>query len=196
MKFNNIPFTFKVKRVIIDNMHYYEGTVKELPDVAVYENTIQEAMDSLRSVSIDLYNQLTEDRIGRTIVNKKSFVYCSFTKEGYHAYPEAATDPTLKTGDKYDVSHLGERHFHYFYFKVWIEVNHSHRDIEFIQFRRWLESLYNDGSYDGSLELNSQSCEMLSDSLAAKISERYPNREIIIDVSEENINGSYTVYSA
>lgn len=122
---------------------------------------------------------------------KKTFVYVTFAKEGYHAYPEAGTDPNLATGDQYDVSHLAHRHFHYFYFKVWIAVAHDNRDIEFIQLRRWLEGLYN----TGTLELNNMSCEMISDALYNEITRKYPNREVRIDVSEDNINGSYTEYS-
>lgn len=120
---------------------------------------------------------------------KKQFVYCSFVKEGYHYFPEAATDPRYKTGDAMDVSHLGTRHFHYFYFKVWVEVTHANRDIEFIQLRRWLESLYT----NGTLEMDHRSCEMLSDDLHAAVYAKYPV-SIRIDVSEDNINGSYTEY--
>lgn len=122
-----------------------------------------------------------------TLTGQKTFVYCSFQKEGYHYFPGADTNPEYATGDKYDVSHLGTRHFHYFHFKVWVEVTHNNRSIEFIQLRRWLESLYT----DGSLELNHRSCEMLAEELYEKISERYPGMEVRIDISEEGINGAY-----
>jgi hypothetical protein len=61
-----------------------------------------------------------------------TFVYVQFQREGYHCFPEAATDPKYATGDQYDVSHLAYRHMHYFYFKVWVEVVHGNREIEFI----------------------------------------------------------------
>ena len=123
-------------------------------------------------------------------MSKKTFIYTQFVKEGYHHYPGADTNPTLATGDWDDVSHLGLRHMHYFYFKVHLEVSHDNREVEFIQFRRWLERLYN----SGALELNHRSCEMLADDLYEKISEKYPGREVRIDVSEDNINGAYTEY--
>lgn len=123
-------------------------------------------------------------------MNKKTFVYCTFQKEAYHFFPGADQDPQYATGDEYDVSHLASRHMHYFNFKVWVEVTHNNRQIEFIQLRRWIESLY----AKGTLELNHQSCEMLSDALCEKLAERYPGMEIRIDVSEEGINGSYTEY--
>jgi hypothetical protein len=121
---------------------------------------------------------------------KKQFVYVTFQKEGYHCFPEAATNSRYATGNEYDVSHLANQHMHYFYFKVWIEVFQDNRDIEFIQFRRWLESLY----MGNTLSLDSKSCEMISDDLYNAISTRYPNREVRIDIAEDNINGSYTEY--
>lgn len=124
------------------------------------------------------------------VIHKKQFVYTQFVKEGYHAFPEAAVDEKYATGDRLDVSHLASRHMHYFYFKVWVEVNHANRDIEFIQLRRWLEGLYD----SHALELNNKSCEMLSDDLYQIVSAKYPDVEIRIDVSEDNINGSYSIY--
>ncbi len=122
---------------------------------------------------------------------KKQFVYVTFQKEGYHCFPEAATNVQYATGDVYDVSHLAFRHMHYFYFKVWIEVFADNRDIEFIQFRRWLEGLYG----NNTLSLNAKSCEMISDDLYNIISNRYPGREVRIDIAEDNINGSYSEYA-
>jgi hypothetical protein len=119
-------------------------------------------------------------------VRQKTFIYASIQKEGYHCFPEAGDDPKYATGDEYDVSHLALRHMHYFFIKVWVEVKHSNRDIEFIQFRRWLESLYG----DNILNLNSKSCEMIGEDLYKIISEKYQGVEIRIDVSEDNINGA------
>ena len=108
-------------------------------------------------------------------------IFVQFRKEGIHLYPAAKDDPKLATGDKYDVSFLGYAHRHTFHFKVHIEVFHDDRDIEFIQFKRWLEELYD----EKTLELNHKSCEMISDDLYAQITERYPNRDIWIEVSED-----------
>ena len=106
-------------------------------------------------------------------------------------YPAAATDPALKTGDEYDVSFLGTPHRHIFHFEVTVEVFHNDRDIEFIQFKRWLENLY----AGGTLELNYKSCEMISDDLYEQIATRYPGRNIIISVSEDNENGAVIHYN-
>ena len=118
---------------------------------------------------------------------EKNMIWCTFRKEGIHCYPAAATDPALATGDEYDVSFLGTPHRHIFHFKVYIEVFHDDRDIEFIQFKRWLEKCYT----DGTLELNHKSCEMISRDLHATIVARYPGREIWVDVSEDGENGCF-----
>lgn len=117
-------------------------------------------------------------------------IWVTFRKEGIHMYPAAATDPALKTGDMYDVSFLGTPHRHIFHFKVYIQVFHDDRDIEFIQFKRWLENCYN----DGTLELNHKSCEMIAEDLHATIEARYPGREVWIDVSEDGENGCFVKF--
>lgn len=116
-------------------------------------------------------------------------IWVTFQREGIHMYPAAATDPALATGDEYDVSFLGTPHRHIFHFRVGIEVFHNDRDIEFIQFKRWLERLY-----QGTLELNYKSCEMISDDLYEVIASRYPNRDIEISVSEDGENGCTVKY--
>ena len=117
-------------------------------------------------------------------------IWVTFSKEGIHKYPAALEDPKLATGDEYDVSFLGYPHRHIFHFKVWIEVFHDDRDIEFIQFKRWLESLYG----DGIIQLDFKSCEMIADDLAEQIQDRYPGRYIKISVAEDNENGCEMEY--
>jgi len=121
----------------------------------------------------------------------KRMIFVTFQKEGIHCYPAAATDPALATGDEYDVSFLGTPHRHIFHFNVAIEVFHNDRDIEFIQFKRWLENQYS----QGILELNYKSCEMISDDLYEVIASRYPDRNIEITVSEDGENGATIYYN-
>ena len=123
----------------------------------------------------------------KTDVRPHRMIWVTFQKEGIHCYPIANTDPKLATGDEYDVSFLASPHRHIFHFKVWIQVFHDDRDIEFIQFKRWLEKLYN----EGTLELNHKSCEMISEDLYKEITARYPNRDVWISVSEDNENGCF-----
>jgi hypothetical protein len=123
-------------------------------------------------------------------VRPNKMIWVTFNKEGMHMYPAAATDPKLATGDEYDVSFLGYPHRHIFHFKVWISVVHDDRDIEFIQFKRWLLNLYK----DSILALDYKSCEMISNDLYEVISQKYPDREVWIEVSEDGENGSFIKY--
>lgn len=118
-------------------------------------------------------------------------IWVTFRKEGLHKYPAALDDPKLATGDEQDVSFLGYIHRHIFHFKVELEVFHDDRDVEFIQFKRWLESLY----ADGTLQLDFKSCEMICDDLADSINNKYPNRKMTITVSEDGENGATCSYA-
>jgi hypothetical protein len=112
-------------------------------------------------------------------------IYATFQKEGIHRYPAAATDPSLES-----VKWLANDHRHMFHFKVAIAVEHNDRAIEFILFKRWLESLYG----DGTLQLDHKSCEMIAEDLYATISARYPGRTISIEVSEDGENGAWMLW--
>jgi len=125
-------------------------------------------------------------------VRPLKMIWVTFQKEGIHCYPAAATDPNLATGDQYDVSFLANPHRHIFHFRIWLSVTHNDRDVEFIQFKRWLEQLYS--SAQGVLSLDHKSCEMMSDELYDTISQKYPGREVWIEVSEDGENGSFIKY--
>lgn len=114
-------------------------------------------------------------------------IWVTFRKEGIHRYPDASTNPKLASGDEYDVSFLGYPHRHIFHFKIAIEVFHDDRDIEFIQFKRWLEKLYS----DSIIQLDFKSCEMIAEDLYRQIAGRYPGRDVWIDVSEDGENGCH-----
>lgn len=118
-------------------------------------------------------------------MSETKYIWVKFQKEGIHCYPAAANEPELE-----EVYFLSFPHRHMFHFKIRIQVFHNDRDIEFILFKRWAESLYS----NGTLELDHKSCEMISDALYAKINERYPGRNVFIDVSEDDENGSYIEY--
>ena len=134
--------------------------------------------------------KMDEDRKQKVMRTAKRMIWVTFRKEGIHKYPAALDDPKLATGDKFDVSFLGHPHRHIFHFKVAIEVFNDDRDIEFIQFKRWLEDLY-----EGELNVDYKSCEMMADDLYEKISARYPGREVHIDISEDGENGCHIQYA-
>jgi hypothetical protein len=135
-------------------------------------------------------------------------IWVTFQKEGIHKYPAALTDPMLATGDEYDVSFLGYPHRHIFHFRVWIDVFHNDRDIEFIQFKRWLLSLYSSAqpadvlrdrtvsnNQNSVLSLDYKSCEMIADDLYLQIAARYPGRSVWIEVAEDGENGCLIKYN-
>jgi hypothetical protein len=136
-------------------------------------------------------NQEQRDTVERIKTDAARTIFVTFQKEGIHCYPAAATDPMLATGDEYDVSFLGTPHRHIFHFRVGIAVFHNDRDIEFIQFKRWLENLYK----DAILALDYKSCEMIADDLYLQIAARYPNRNVTIEVSEDGENGCTINYN-
>jgi hypothetical protein len=138
---------------------------------------------------MDNVTQALAEKQKRISEQARRMIWVTFQREGIHKYPGADTDPKLATGDEYDVSFLGYPHRHIFHFTVAIQVFHNDRDIEFIQFKRWLENSFR----DGVMQLDHKSCEMISDELYHYIANRYPDRDIEITVSEDGENGA-TIY--
>jgi len=136
--------------------------------------------------------QEQREQIERTRESAERKIWVTFRREGIHCYPAAATDPKLNTAGEYDVSFLASPHRHIFHFRVWIDVFHNDRDIEFIQFKRWLESLYH-GS-NTVLALDWKSCEMIADDLYIQLAGRYPERAVWIEVAEDGENGCLIKY--
>jgi len=123
---------------------------------------------------------------GETML-EQSFIWVTFQKAGIHCYPEAESSPELK-----DVSFLSHPHRHIFHFKVYLEVFHDNRDIEFLQVKKWLESLYS----EKELALYFKSCEMLAKELYKKIEVKYPGRAVKIEIAEDGENGCSIYFSS
>jgi hypothetical protein len=130
--------------------------------------------------------QVEREKIDRVIKASQKKIWVTFQREGIHCFPAAATDPKLE-----DVAFLASPHRHIFHFRVAIDVFHDDRELEFIQFKRWLESLY----VNTVLQLDYKSCEMIADDLYAQIAAKYPNRDVWIEVSEDGENGCYVEYN-
>lgn len=116
-------------------------------------------------------------------------IFVTFQKEGIHCYPAAPEG----------VEFLKHPHRHIFHFRVEIAVLHNDRDIEFIMFKRELEYLYDnfadsdrdcDDITETTLELDYKSCEMMAEELGTYIREKYPNRSLKIEISEDGENGA------
>jgi hypothetical protein len=145
-------------------------------------------------------NQEQRATVERIMDRADRKIWVTFRREGIHKYPAALEDTQLATGDEYDVSFLGYPHRHIFHFRVWIDVFHNDRDIEFIQFKRWLEKLYTQGNPSnpdnkgGVLSLDYKSCEMIADDLYLQIAQKYPGRSVWIEVAEDGENGCLIKY--
>ena len=85
---------------------------------------------------------------------QKRIVWITTQKEMFHAYPMAPKG----------VEFLKSLHRHIFKFKVYIEVEHNDRDIEFILFKRFVNSVIDKMDTD----LKIKSCEMISEYLELK----------------------------
>lgn len=114
--------------------------------------------------------------------NVQKMIWVTFQRVGFHRYPDAPEN----------VKYLSETHRHLFKFRVGIQVYHGDREIEFHNFLNWLESLYSDKS--NKLILDYRSCEMIADDLAFSIIDKYPKRDIEIEVSEDGECGVTSVY--
>ena len=131
-------------------------------------------------------NYEERETVDRIMQRASRQIWVTFQREGIHKYPAALEEPTLA-----DVSFLGYPHRHIFHFRVYIDVFHNDRDIEFIQFKRWLQGLYD----NAVLELNYKSCEMIADDLYIQIANKFPERNVTISVSEDNENGCTITYN-
>ena len=110
--------------------------------------------------------------------NNTNYIWITTSFEGFHAYPDAPDE----------VSFLRNKHRHMFHFRVYIEVFHDDREIEFFMFKKDVEKMIN------FISINNKSCEMISDGLHHAIKANYPNRDITIEVSEDLENGSHKEY--
>jgi len=114
-------------------------------------------------------------------MSRKNYIKISFQKEGIHKYPGAKDLP--------GVEFLQYPHRHMFHFYVTLQVGHLDRDVEFILFKRELESLYS----NDTLQLDYKSCEMIGNELLDYIEKNYPDRGAKVEVYEDNENGGIVV---
>jgi hypothetical protein len=106
------------------------------------------------------------------------YIYITYDFEGFHKYEKAPEE----------VKYLRNEHRHLFKLKIYIEVFHDDREIEFFIFKKFIKGLISNNDF------NLKSCEQISDDLHHLIQNKYANRKIIIDISEDGENGSYIVY--
>ena len=128
---------------------------------------------------------MMQEQIHNIKRQESRMIWVTFQKVGYHYYPAAADEPNLA-----DVCYLGNKHRHLFKFKVQIEIFHGDREIEFHQFLNYCESLF-----ESQVDIDYKSVEMLSDDLYVAIAEKYPMRNMVIDISEDGECGCSISYN-
>jgi hypothetical protein len=117
---------------------------------------------------------------------REKFIKVSYQHEGIHRFPEAATNPELA-----DVQFLAHPHRHIFWFYVTTSVSHDNREIEFIQQKRWLESMFK----ENVINIDYKSCEMLAEMVLNKLIDKYGDfRYYKVEVYEDNENGGIVEY--
>ena len=102
-------------------------------------------------------------------------IYINTNFEGLHKWDKAPEE----------VSFLRNLHRHLFKVRVEIEVKHNDRELEFFMFKDFIE--------DYLSKLNKKevgSCEMIAEGILNYIKEKYPDRFILVDVSEDGENGA------
>lgn len=91
--------------------------------------------------------------------NKITVVYCSLQVEGTHCW----ADCPIK-----EVDYLRDRHRHMFHIKVYTEVFHDDRDVEFIELKHNVQDFLQQKYYDVTTRLHEfgrMSCEMIAQEL-------------------------------
>lgn len=111
------------------------------------------------------------------------FVKTSFV--GFHAWPGAPDQ----------VAFLRNLHRHVFHVRVEVEVKHDDREIEFFIFKRDVDSIIREHVQPKLKERSQMSCEMLSDCLHSFLTIKYPARDMVIEISEDDENGCRKTYS-
>jgi len=104
-----------------------------------------------------------------------NYIWITTRRAFLHHYPDAPEK----------VAYLRNEHRHVFHFKVYLQVFHQDRDVEFIMFKQEVEEFLDE--IDNHIKY--KSCEMLAQSLYEKISVKYPKRKMMFEISEDGENG-------
>ena len=97
--------------------------------------------------------------------------------EGFHHYPAAPVG----------VRFLANLHRHEFHVTVFLEQFHNDRDVEYILLKRWVQHYCNDYSL---LMPETSSCEDIAENLARELRQKYENRRVMVEVTEDGENGA------
>ena len=105
---------------------------------------------------------------------------------GFHCYPQASVNHNN------DVSFLEERHRHKFIIRARMPVNDMNREQEFFLVQANIIRLLSK-DYDVStlgMEFGSDSCEMIAENIAFKLTQEYELPRATVSVHEDDENGA------
>ncbi len=107
------------------------------------------------------------------------FIWIKTNYIGFHRWKEAPEE----------CKYLRDLHRHTFNVKVWLEVKHNERDVEFYTFKKQINTLLT----HPFMHQHSSSCEMYCDALHHLIQEelKIKDREIRISIDEDGEAGAY-----
>lgn len=114
---------------------------------------------------------------------KQQYIFIKTTFKSYHKYDNAP----------YNYSFLKNLHRHIFHLIIYIEVNiDKDRDIEFFYAKDIIDNLLKHEIFK-----TSQSCESYSSALYELMKKQtvFKNRKIIINLSEDDENGTVTIFN-
>lgn len=119
----------------------------------------------------------------------KTFAILSFKVEGLHHWPEAEGNE----------AYLKYPHRHMFHYLIKIEQFHNNRDVEYLEWRRKLNYVF-ECSLNRKNEVQdfgSKSCETLANECLNYIKEHpeFDKRSIVVSVFEDGENGAEVTYT-
>lgn len=114
-------------------------------------------------------------------MDTKTYIKVLAQFEGFHRYPLAPDE----------VWYLRNLHRHMFKVIVKIQVFHNDRELEFYMFKNWLQRLID----ENLKKEETDSCETFCDKLYKYIEGRFPNRDVVIEVNEDGMEGAIKFYA-
>lgn len=112
-------------------------------------------------------------------MKREVFVQTQF--EGIHCWPEAPDE----------VAFLRNPHRHIFHVKVYVEVWHNDRELEFIMLKHRINEYLGQYISDGVWQMGRTSCEDVAEMLVTFLRGQYSCRFVRISVDEDGENGCF-----
>ena len=126
------------------------------------------------------------------MVTKQRWIKVLGGFEGLHHWPEAK-------------NYLKHLHRHWFGITLWLEVKHDDREVEFYDLKDllkgWIDQIPINrhnvicSQSQNFMEVN-WSCEMIADCIAEYCNDVFPGRQIKIEVTEDNLEGTLCEYNS